>query len=109
MFQKSIIIFSLSLLLNLSGCASYYGAARLISDPPGAEVINLEDNSIVGITPTVVSLKGKSERRQHIILRFKKDGYYDKTDSFWMSMRHRSLDRAKQDLQLLEVEMQTKG
>lgn len=102
-------LYSLLFTLCLGGCASHYGAARITSIPAGAQVINLEDNSVVGVTPTVVALKDSSDRRQHIILRFKKEGYYDKTDSFWMNMRHRSLDHAKQNLQSLEVKMQKKG
>ena len=98
-----------ALALGLNGCATYYGAAAITSTPVGAQVINLEDNSVVGITPTVVSLKDGSDRRQHIILRFKKDGYYDKTDSFWLTMRHRTLEEANQSLQSLTVELQKKG
>lgn len=37
------------LLLGVSGCSSY-GAARILSEPSGAEVVNLEDESLLGTT-----------------------------------------------------------
>ena len=92
----------------LGACATYYGAAEIVSDPPGAEVINLDDGSIIGTTPVTFVRKDGSDRRQTIILRFKKEGFYDKTSSFWMTMRHRSAEQAQQDAQRVEVELQLK-
>ncbi len=98
----SIVIFS------LSGCASHYGAARIISNPPGAEVFNMDDGTSLGVTPVVRWWKDSSSARQHIAVRFKKDGYYEKVTSFWLSMRHNSKEQAEKDLTLVEVSLSKK-
>ena len=93
----------------VSGCASHYGAMQVDSTPRGAQVISLEDDSVVGVTPVLLVMKGSSERRQHIIVRLHKEGFYDKTDSFWMEMRHPSHEKASQDPQQFKVELEKKG
>lgn len=102
-------IYLLTILCALSGCASHYGAMRIDSSPSGAQVISLEDNSVVGVTPVVLVMKGSNERRQHIIVRLLKDGFYEKTDSFWMEMRHRSPEKAGQDAQEFKITLEEKG
>lgn len=103
------ILIACFLTLSLSACASHYGAAQIVSNPPGAEVINLDDGTTLGVTPTVVWWKDGSDERQHIALRFKKDGHYEKVSSFWLSMRHSSIEQAKKDLTLVEVSLVKKG
>ena len=100
---------SIMFALSLSGCATYYGATRIQSVPSGAQVIDMEDGSIVGVTPTLYLRKDNSDLRQTIIIRFKKDGYYDKTSSFWMEMRLTSAEDAKKNSALVEIELQDKG
>jgi len=95
--------------ITLSACASHYGAARIVSSPPGAEVINIDDGTTLGVTPTTVWWKEGSSERQHIAVRFKKEGYYEKVSSFWLSMRHSSIEKAEQDLTLVEVSLLRKG
>jgi len=109
MFYKIRFIGLLLTLLAATGCASHYGAMRVDSTPSGAQVISLEDNSVVGVTPVILVMKGSSERRQHVIVRLHKDGFYDKTDSFWMEMRHRTHKEASQQAQQFKVELNKKG
>ena len=80
----SKLILGLGVLVALSGCASYYGAAKITSVPNGAEVINLKDGTILGVTPTTVWWQAGNSDRQHISLRIKLDGYYDKVAPFWL-------------------------
>lgn len=93
----------------LSGCSAHYGSAQIISDPPGAEVLNDEDGTVIGVTPTTAWWKESSAIRKHVILRFKKDGYYEKVSSFWLSMRHKSQNKAEQNTQKVEVVLQRKN
>lgn len=95
--------------LSLSACASHYGAARIVSDPPGAEVINLDDGTVIGVTPLTYWWKDGSGNRQHIPVRLKKAGYYEKVSSFWLSMRHKSQAAATQNPDLVEIALQKKG
>ena len=102
-------IIIVSICIFLSACASHYGAAKITSVPEGAEVISGEDGSSLGVTPTTVVWKEGNSNRQHLILRFQKDGYYEKVSSFWLHMRHSKADEAKANPDLVEVVLQKKG
>ena len=91
--------------LFLSACDSHYGAAYITPNPPGAQVINVDDGTTLGVTPLTHWWKDPSGNRQHIALRFRQDGYYEKVNSFWLSMRHTSADDAMQDLTRVEVNL----
>lgn len=93
----------ITLCLILAACSSHYGSARIISNPPGAEVISDVDGTIIGTTPTTAWWQDSKSRRKQVILRFKKDGYYEKVTPFWLSMRHKNLEDAKKNTQLVEV------
>ncbi|MEO0367202.1 MAG: hypothetical protein AAF197_00295 [Pseudomonadota bacterium] len=95
------------ILLALSACASgpYYGAAKIVSEPSGAEVINLKDGSLLGITPTTVWWKEPTSDQQEITLRLKLDGYYDKVAPFWLSMRHETQQSALDSPTLVEASL----
>lgn len=103
------LLISLTAIAILSGCASYYGAARITSEPSGAEVINLKDGTILGVTPTTVWWKSGSSDRQHMSLRLKLDGYYDKVAPFWLSMRHKSQSESMASPQVVETVLQQRG
>lgn len=103
------ILFISCLCIYLSACGSHYGAAYIVSNPPGAQVINTDDGSTLGVTPTTVWWKDSSSDRQYIAVRFRKNGYYEKVDSFWLSMRHSDVAAAMQDLTRVEVNLLKKG
>ena len=89
--------------LSLGACASHYGAARITSIPSGAEVINADDGSNLGVTPTTVVWKDGSTKRKFPTLYIKKSGYYIKTTPFWLHMKHSSSEKAKQSPDLVKV------
>lgn len=93
--------------LFLTGC-SHYGAAKISSIPAGAEVINIETGTVLGVTPTEVWWREKganSSKRQFISVRLRKDGFYDKVATFWLSMRHSSASDALKNAQKVEVNL----
>lgn len=92
-------------LLVLGGCA-HHGAAQITSTPSGAEVVNLDDGTVLGVTPVTVWWKENNSARKYMSVRFKLDGYRDKVSSFWLSMRHGSRKSAMEDPQLVEVSLQ---
>ncbi len=104
---RLILILASSLLLG--ACSTHYGSAQIVSNPPGAEVISDEDGTIIGTTPTTAWWKDSSSRRKNIILRFKKDGYYEKVTPFWLSMRHKNLKDAQKSTQLVEVVLDSRN
>ena len=95
------------LLLAISGCSSY-GAAKIQSIPSGAEVVNLEDDSLLGTTPVMIHWKNDREESKLITVRFHKAGYNDKATSFWVNMRHRSRVDAEKEPQSVKVELKPK-
>ena len=94
-----------SVLTILSGCA-HYGAAQIVSMPSGAEVINLDDGTLLGVTPATAWWKDSGASRKNITVRFKKPGYKDKVTQFWLSMRHTSQVKALAEPQLIEVNIE---
>ncbi len=92
------------LLLTVSGCSSY-GAASLLSAPTGAEVVNLEDDSLLGTTPVMVHWKNDREESKLITVRFHKTGYDDKVTAFWVNLRHSSRAKAENEPQAVKVEL----
>ncbi|MFC1665073.1 hypothetical protein ACFL17_05515 [Pseudomonadota bacterium] len=95
-----------SLLLSV-GCAhnDTHGVAKINSIPAGAEVINLDDDTSLGVTPVDVWWQEPKERK-FVNLRFQKKGYVDKTISFWLSLRHSSRKKAVKDPQEVLVELE---
>lgn len=100
------ILALLAALLAVGGCA-HHGAAQITSTPPGAEVVNLDDGTVLGVTPVTVWWKESNSNRKYLSVRFKMDGYRDKVSSFWLSMRHGSRKSAMADPQLVEVSLQS--
>lgn len=94
--------------LLLSACGSHYGAAKIVSFPPGAEVFNT-DGTLIGNTPVTMRWKDGSGNRQKIAVRVRTPGYYEKTSSFWLSMRHNSENKALDNPQLVEITLQKIG
>ncbi|GAA6137990.1 hypothetical protein NBRC116583_17370 [Arenicella sp. 4NH20-0111] len=92
----------------ISGCSSHYGAAKILSQPPGAEVINLDDGTVIGVTPLTTWWKDSSGNRQYVALRVRKPGFEEKVSHFWLSMRHKSQSSAKENPQLVEITLTEK-
>jgi len=49
--MRNILLIAITC-LSLSACASHYGAAHVISNPSGAEIIDTQDGTTLGVTPT---------------------------------------------------------
>ncbi len=106
--QKAKLVLAIAVLLSaVSGCSSY-GAARIQSIPAGAEVVNLEDDSLLGTTPVMIHWKNDREESKLITVRFHKSGYDDKVTAFWVNMRHSSRTDAEKDAQPVKVELKPK-
>jgi hypothetical protein len=108
--QKTLrSLICIALALSVSACASHYGAAKIVSSPPGAQVISADDGSVIGTTPMTFRWKNGNGNRETIIVKLKKIGYYEKTSSFWLDMRARNLKTALAAADLVEIEMQKIG
>jgi hypothetical protein len=96
------------LLATLSACAGY-GAARIVSIPQGAEVVNLDDDTIVGVTPVSVWWKESSSKPKFVNIRLRKAGYRTKVTAFWVNLRHSSREDALADPQQVKVKLDKTG
>ena len=103
----AVAIMGVSILLS-AGCATtdLHGVAQINSIPAGAEVINLDDDTSLGVTPVNVWWQEGGKGRKFVTVRFQKNGYIDKTTSFWLSLRHSSRKKAEDDPQEVLVELE---
>lgn len=100
---------SLLLLATLGGCVTKYGAAKITTDPPGAEVVNLGDDSLIGVTPVKLLIGEEAQARKSINIRVQKDGYRDKTTAFWVTLRHNTREEALEQAQDINVKLDQTG
>ena len=99
--MKKITIALLASFL-LSACA-HHGAADIRTQPPGAEVVDAKTGTIMGVTPVKVWWKEGSETRKFVNIRIQKEGYQDKTSSFWVTLRHATRQGALDNAQSVEM------
>jgi len=77
------------LLIVTAGCSlQQYGAVKFTSNPAGAEVINLRDDTVMGTTPTCIEFKGDAGSSEKVVVQFNKQGYMEKIFSVWVNKRH---------------------
>ncbi len=100
-------LLTLTALGLLAGCGqTMYGVAKIESIPQGAEVINLRDDTHLGITPLLVTWEsdnGKPAKLATVELR--KTGYVEKSTSFWVQMRHGTKEEATREPQPVTIEL----
>ena len=97
---------SIALPFLIIGCSSsHFGAAHITSAPAGAEIINIDSGTTLGVTPANVFWEAKSDQKQFINVRLRKAGFYNKLATFWLSMRHSSSEEALKNAQKVEVNL----
>ncbi len=100
----AMLVFSL-----LTGCVgNKYGSAYIVSNPPGAEVINMDDGTILGVTPLKQVWRDEGKRK-FVNIQLDKEGYKDKATSFWLTLKHRTRKSAVNDPQFVEVILDSKN
>ncbi len=105
--QKHLMKFGLLLALgSLTACGqTMYGVVKIESIPPGAEVINLKDDTHLGMTPLLVTWEGSDDEAKHATVELRKVGYIEQITSFWVTMRHTSKEAATNEPQPVTVEL----
>lgn len=83
--------------LFTTGCAGgmKYGAANITSEPNGAEIINLKDETNLGQTPAKVVWRDKEGLSEQVTIQLRKNGYSSAITSFWINRRYTSEDEAR--------------
>ncbi|MEE9447157.1 MAG: hypothetical protein V3V09_04310 [Arenicellales bacterium] len=100
--KKLITSLLLTSVLFLSACA-HHGAAYIQSRPTGAEVVDLKTGVILGVTPVKVWWEEPKQSRKFVNIRIQKEGYQDKTSSFWVTLRHSDREKALTNAQSVEM------
>jgi len=97
------------LVFLLAGCAVEknppFGAAEIVTDPAGADVINVQDSSTLGTTPLNYVRETKDGEAEYMIVKITKPGYEDKTVSFFISPKYGDGEAAANDPQHIEVNL----
>jgi len=96
----------LSASVFLSACA-HHGAAQIQTQPAGAEVVDIKTGVLLGVTPVKVWWKEGKQGRKFVNIRVQKEGYMDKTSSFWVTLRHKSRASALDNAQSVEMTLDT--
>lgn len=98
--------------LMITGCAGNavkYGAAKISTSPEGAEVVNLKDDSNLGMTPVNVSFPGQADTSEYITVQLRKPGYLDRITSFWINKRHKTQQAADDNAIDILIELEKKA
>ena len=103
MMKKLSLAMLIAASLFLSACAGNHGAALIESQPEGAEVVNAKTGVILGVTPVKVWWQDDGESRLFVNIRVQKPGYQDKTNSFWVTLRHKTREDALNDPQSVKM------
>ena len=100
------------MMLLVSGCSSSslkYGSAKISSQPEGAEVVNLKDDSHLGVTPVNVSFGGEADTAEFVTVQLRKPGYINRITSFWINRRHKTQLEADDNAIDISVELEKTG
>ncbi len=90
----------------LTACSqTMYGVAKIESIPPGAEVINLKDDTHLGRTPLLVTWESEEETAKNATIELRKDGYVEEIRSFWVKMQHDTKGAATNNPQPVTIEL----
>jgi len=94
---------------TLTGCGggatNHYGSASIVSEPPDAAVVDLEDGSTIGSTPLQYTWETEDVSEKYIQLRLNATGYEDQVTEFFLNSRYGSKERAEETPQTIHVKM----
>jgi len=93
--KQTLCALSCAAFLFVAGCSggTYYGAADINSDPEGADIINIKDNTNLGRTPAQVVWSGDGSEK--VTIQLHKNGYHSSITSFWVNKRHKNEEAAR--------------
>lgn len=107
LFVKLCLLFAFTL---LTACGqTMYGVVKIESIPPGAEVINLKDDTHLGMTPLLVTWEAGDDTAKHATVELRKIGYVEEITSFWVNMRYKSKEEASLDPQPVTIELKKRN
>jgi hypothetical protein len=94
-----------SLLTAGCGGGMKYGAAKITSEPSGATIINLKDETNLGQTPANVFWRDEAGLSEQVTIQLRKNGYHSAITSLWVNKRYSSKDEAMDNATEVHTEM----
>ncbi len=89
----------------VSSCTTHYGAVAFVSEPEGVSVTDLEDGSVIGVTPVKYVWRSKDAKRKYMNVQLHKEGYRDAVKSFWLALDHGNAEDAAANPQSVQFEL----
>lgn len=99
-------VFILFVALLMAGCATKYGAAEFTSVPDNVQLFDMEDGSVIGVTPVKYLWRSTETNRKYMNIRMYKAGYKDTVKSFWLNLDHMTESGAIKNPQHVQFELQ---
>ncbi len=89
-----------------AGCGGMkYGAAKITSEPTGAAIINLRDETNLGQTPANVFWRDEEGLPEQVTIQLRKNGYHSAITSLWVNKRYSSKDEAMDNATEVHTEL----
>ncbi len=92
----------------LSGCASEknsYDAAKIVSSPPGAEVVDIKTGDLLGTTPLDLTWERKEFRAEYMMLQLDKQGFKSQPMTFFIHPVYASEEDALEQAQIINTQL----
>ena len=77
----------------------------ITSNPPGMEVIDMEDGTLIGVTPVKHLWRSSDARRKYMNIRLQRAGQDDIIRSFWLNLDYSSSRGALANPQNVEIDV----
>jgi len=101
-----VMLWAGTALIGCGGVAgNHYGSASIVSVPANANVVNLEDGSVIGTTPLQYTWETENVTEKYIQLRLTATGYVDQVAEFFLNARYGSKEDAEGKPQIINVKM----
>jgi len=109
--MRWILVGTACVILLLTGCSSpaKYGSAKISSSPDGAEVVNLKDDTHLGVTPVQVVFVGEADTAEFVTVQLRKPGYIERIASFWINRRHSTQLEAEDNAIDISIDLEKKS
>lgn len=91
----------------IAGCGGgmKYGAAKISSEPTGASIINLRDETNLGQTPANVFWRDEEGLPEQVTIQLRKNGYHSAITSLWVNKRYSSKEEAMDNATEVHTEL----
>ena len=105
--RRLLLLLLICGLAFLAGCAKQktYGTVKFVTNPPGAEVVNLKDDATLGMTPLSVTWEGEEGTPEYVTVEMHKTGYKEEITSLWVNKRHLTREAAAAEPQPITVDL----